>query len=140
MCNIGHFQDFPEEMSFIATYKLWSYLVEMFVFKFLLWFLGALVSQAWKLGEKWQIAVAGSLLHQSIHKKLLYIWYISKLFLVMTTLPSYYRSTVFYIYEQKQLKLKHFEVKPPAITIAISFGWLIQTLIKEVESLLNTCK
>lgn len=35
MCNIGHFQDFPEEMSFIATYKLWSYLAERFAFKFL---------------------------------------------------------------------------------------------------------
>jgi len=140
MCNIGHFQDFPEEMSFIATCKLWSYLVERFVFKFLLWFLGALVSQAWKLGEKWQITIAGSLLHQSIHKKLLYICYISKLFLVMTTLPSYYISTIFYIYEQKQLKLKHFEVKPPAIIIAISLGWLIQTLIKEVQSLLKTFK
>lgn len=35
MCNTGNFRDFPEEMSFIATYKLQSYLVERFAFKFL---------------------------------------------------------------------------------------------------------
>lgn len=33
MCDTGNFQDFPEEMSFIATYKLQSYLIDRLVFK-----------------------------------------------------------------------------------------------------------